>query len=170
MIGQAKLAAQLDKDKAWDEGPNLPLATKRIGGFLCLSDRSELTPGTPAPTSYVGMAGVGPDAALLTVADPHAGIFGYDRRVTRDDLGSGRSQTILALETTQNNGPWMAGGPATVRPLLSSEEPQLGHGRPFGGLHANGLNILYADGEVEFVRNTIRADLLERQVRIHREE
>ena len=85
---------------------------------------------------------MGRDAAELPRGDPLAGIFGYDRIVRREDLTAGATQTLLATETARDNGPWTAGGSPTVRGLDPTDAPYIGPGRPFGGMHPHGLNIL----------------------------
>jgi hypothetical protein len=86
-------------------------------------------------TDYVGLSGIGPDAALLPKESPRAGMFGFERTITKKDITDGSSTTILATETAVNNGPWAAGGPATVRYLDPNDQPYIGIDRPFGRLH-----------------------------------
>ncbi len=57
---------------------------------------------------------------------------------------------MIVMETTRDNGPWLAGGTPTVRGLDPNGERYLGLGQPFGGLHRDGVNILWADGSVRF--------------------
>ena len=57
------------------------------------------------------------------------------------------------------NGPWTAGGFATVRSLDPSQ-PYLGKRRQFGGLHRGSAMTLFADGSVRPVRDTIDSKAL----------
>jgi prepilin-type processing-associated H-X9-DG protein len=156
-------AEHLHPDLAWDDPKNRPAVDTVLAEYLCPDALGQLGAATPGRTSYVGMAGVGPDSAALPAGDPHAGFFGYERRLTRKELEAGRgaSQTLLALETARDNGPWAQGGPATVRGLDPAERPYAGPGRPFGGLHPGGFNALFADGGVEFKRDSISSEHLE---------
>ena len=52
---------------------------------------------------------------------------------------------------------------------MNIERPLLGPGRPFGGVHTGGLNVLFADGSVQFVLDAIKPELFEMQVTIARE-
>jgi prepilin-type processing-associated H-X9-DG protein len=106
----------------------------------------------------VGLSGIGPGAADLPTEAPRAGIFGYDRRVRVEDLKAGRSCTMLLVETAQDNGPWLAGGPPTVRELAPHEAHYIGPGRPFGGAHAGGLNVLWADASVRWLNDRVPPD------------
>ena len=110
----------------------------------------------PAPTDYVGIAGVGEDAAFLPKESPRAGFFGYqrhlyiDRRVGTNDLPAGTSHTMVCAETTRDNGPWVAANRSTVRPLSPEDLPYIGLQRQFGGCHPGGANLLKVDASVQF--------------------
>lgn len=151
----------IDLTRAWDAPSNEEAITPPIRWFLCPTDPGTSPQQRPGQTSYVGMAGVGADAADLPASDPRAGVFGYRRRITRADVKSGLSTTLLATETSLDNGPWAAGGPATVRPLLPDTRPYIGPGRPFGGCHPDGLNALFLDGHVEFLKETLPPAIFE---------
>jgi prepilin-type processing-associated H-X9-DG protein len=72
----------------------------------------------------------------------------------------------MAAETALDNGPWAAGGGPTVRGLDPAQRPYLGRGRPLGGIHATGLNVLYADGAVGFFLDTMEPETFEALVPI----
>ena len=80
----------------------------------------------PGVTHYVGIAGVGEEAAQLPTDHPRAGIFGYDRKVSHENIKDGLSLTMTVVETATANGPWTAGGRATVRGLDPNDPPYLG--------------------------------------------
>jgi hypothetical protein len=126
-----------------------------ISWFHCPADPSQAPPGAPALTSYVGIAGVGKDAALLPADAPNAGLFGYDRVVKREQVTAGISQAMMVAETGWENGLWAAGGFATVRGVDPMQQPYLGRDRPFGGLHPGGLFVLYVDGSARWVSDTV---------------
>ncbi len=150
LVGQT-----FDPALAWDLPPNASAARIRLGAFLCPSRRHRDPPALPGVTTYVGLAGVDPDAVLLPKTNPRAGFFGYDRVLSRDDVRAGISYTTMAAETDRDLGPWVAGGPPTVRGLAPAETTYLGPGRPFGGLHAGGANVLWADAHVDFVIDSV---------------
>src|SRR5207253_1683731 len=112
----------------------------------------------------IGMAGVGTDAATLPTDSPRAGVFGYDRIVTIEDITDGTAYTILTIETFANNGPWAAGGFATVRGVDPETQPYIGIDRPFGRLHAQrswfgtmptSANAAFVDGSVRNLDHSI---------------
>jgi prepilin-type processing-associated H-X9-DG protein len=169
-LKQNALYQRLDLARPWDDEANRPAVRTPLREFLCPSDRSDPVPDAPGLTEYVGIAGLGPGAAALPRGDRRAGMFGYDRRITADDVTRGTSTTMLATETTRDVGPWAAGGPATVRAVDPAERPYIGPGRPFGGLHRGGLNVLFADGAVQFVPDGIKPEIFEAQATIAADE
>src|SRR5262249_21320086 len=105
----------IDRTKGWQDEANAEAVGTVIPQFTTPSHPVPPAPGSPAPTHFVGIAGVGTDAAFLPAGHPRAGIFGYDRRTTLAEMKDGLSTTMLAAETHWENGPWAAGGPSTVR-------------------------------------------------------
>jgi prepilin-type processing-associated H-X9-DG protein len=160
-----KLYEELDKTKGWDDPVNSNVWDDYKGPYLCPS-RPEAGETGRRLTNYVGIAGVGPDAAQLPAKDPRAGFFGYDRLIKIEDVTRGTSSTIMVTETARDIGPWMAGGPATVRGVDPEDQPFIGLNRPFGGLHPHGLNVLFVDGSVHFVLESVDPDVWLNQARI----
>jgi hypothetical protein len=123
-------------------------------------------------THYVGVAGVGEDAAYLSAGHARAGIFGYDRRTPFPDKSPmSYSQTLTIIETAHNPGHWAHGGPATLRGIEPGNSPYIGEGRPFGGFHDSGwfwgrehsitCSAAFADGTVRSLSSTIVPEMLE---------
>ncbi len=97
---------------------------------------------SPGPvTHYVGVAGVGSDAATLRPDHPRAGVFGHEGRYTIVNIPDGTSNTLLVMETGLNPGHWAYGGPSTVRGIEPGMEPYFGEGRPFGGFHNSRASV-----------------------------
>ena len=162
------LGDQLDPALAWDEGANAAVAHSAVPLFRCPGDGAHDPRTTPGLTDYVGLAGVGRGAADLKRDDSLAGVFGYDRAVAPKELTAGTTRTLTVTETTRDNGPWTAGGPPTVRGLDPADGSYIGPGRPFGGLHPGGLNVLWADGSVDFMEEGISPKLFETLTRVRR--
>ena len=138
------IATKFDKSKAWDAEENCPVTyrVKEItkGGqhrykseelgdlkaFMCPSNSSRSEPGLPDATHFVGISGVGEDAAELPLSDRRVGFFGYDRTVSLESIKDGISSTLLAVEIG-DSGPWTAGGKATVRGLAVGRRDAAGH-------------------------------------------
>src|SRR5207248_2816468 len=110
---------------------------------------------TLVPTNYIGIAGLGPDAATLPAEDPGAGMFGYERKLSLRDLGDRKSTLLAAVETARTSGAWTASGPPTVRGVEEGGPPYLGADGQFGGTHRGGANALFADGSVRFLQDSL---------------
>ena len=157
-LEQEKLYETFARAAAWDATANAgPLTAETQRYTHTLRCPGFVGPWPPFPhTNYVGVAGVGPDAAALPLDGPGAGFFGYDRKPKSEDVKDGLANTLAVLETGWNVGPLVRGGTATVRALDLSDDPLLGDGRPFGGLHRAdktfggtrplGTRVLLADG------------------------
>jgi hypothetical protein len=119
----------------------------------------------PITTDYIGFAGLTSEAANLPKDSPFAGVFGFERKITMEDIKDGTSNTILAIETTTDLGPWAAGGASTVRCVDFEQQPYLGVGRPFGGIHPGDrkwfsktptiANVAFLNGSVRPLKDTI---------------
>jgi hypothetical protein len=177
----------LDLTKPWDAQANLePRFRHRMGDdpdvteeapvgecrlFRCPSNTATATSGFPGLTHYVGVAGVGVDAADRSTGSPGVGFFGHDRLTRQEDVKDGLAMTVAVSETTWKNGPWTAGGQPTVRGLDPSVGPYLGAGSPFGSNHRrDGLfaltptyaaNVLFADCSVRCLTDSTRPAVLE---------
>jgi prepilin-type processing-associated H-X9-DG protein len=158
-----ELAGRLDLKRAWDDPANVEAAGVNVSAYFCPALDQQGPRHKPGLTTYVGLAGVGPDAAILPKTSRRAGVFGYDRVLTREDVTAGLSYTMMVAETAQGLGPWVAGGQATVRGLAPDQTRYLGVGRPFGGLHAGGANVLWVDTSVRFVNDSVAPEVFRSQ-------
>lgn len=175
--------SHLDRNKAWDDPDNCPprvsypkdpndpggihLAGRegRMALFQCFPvphDRDQ-----PCPTHYVGIAGLGRDAAELPLSDPRAGFFGHDREVTAEDVKGGTGSTLAVVETL-DGGPWTAGGWPTVRGLVTDCTPYVGglfssrhHEGWWPCTHQKVTNALFADGSVRSLRASTSPQVIE---------
>lgn len=156
---------------AWDAEENRPC----LGIMPLYMCAGHPTVGTTNHTHYVGLAGVGADAADLGKDHPAAGFFGYSRRIKKEDVKDGLGCTIAVLETAVDNGPWAAGGHTTVRSLGLDENSYVGEGRPFGIKHRSDTffrsnpimaNTLFGDGSVRSVPGEISPHILRSLVTI----
>jgi hypothetical protein len=183
----------LDETKAWDAMENCPphwqarhlsaLAVYEWGDpeplselrvFLCPANPARLPSSLPSPTHYVGVAGLGEEAAELPLSDPRAGLFGYDRIVSLGNLKRGTS-TTLAIAEVLDGGPWTAGGRATIRGLSVGQAPYLGEAGQFTSLHRSGkltwpspivTNVALADASVRGLTAAVSPEVVEKLVTI----
>jgi hypothetical protein len=166
----------VDYDKAWDEGQNrvpqvgdMEETRKWLMGnsplFLCPLNSSRAPEDRPGLTHYVGIAGVGENAPQLARQDRRCGVFGYDRKITFQDITDGRETTMLAVETMKDNGPWNAAGWPTLRGLVPPRRPYLGGEGQFSSRHAHrsgfATNVAFLDASVRPLTPTIADDVFE---------
>jgi len=159
-LDMQELYMLLEKARPWDAGLNQKVACTRALYLRCPIDNGPRF-GNPWTTPYIGIAGVGTDAPSLPKSDPRSGVFGYDRRTTLADIKDGLATTMLIAESGRAYGPWLQGGPATVRGLDTANTPYIGPGRQFGGFHPGCVPIAFADGSVRVVDEKIDPKVFE---------
>jgi hypothetical protein len=155
---QVNVYQQVDFKKPWDHPSNAAAARTPYEFFNGVKHETNESP-------YLGIAGVGTDAAGLPATDPRVGLFGY-RRVTRArDITDGADTTIMVVEANKDRGPWPSGGNATVRGLDPAGRRYVGKDGQFG--REGGAMILYANGSVRWISDSIGAKVLEALATIH---
>jgi prepilin-type processing-associated H-X9-DG protein len=165
LLWAEQIFLDLEPAEPWDSPTNratrahgtdgLSFPVGRVPTLVCPAAPGARAEHQPGWTWYVGVAGVGPDAPTLPLGHPRSGLFGYDRQTPPGAIRDGAANTLALVETGEANGPWTAGGPATLRAVDPARRPHLGRGRPFGGLHPGGAMVAMADGSVRFVRESI---------------
>ncbi len=158
---------KLDKSKPWDNPANLPIVKGEFSWFICPDNPNRTTKLGVGITHYVGLEGIGSDAGHLPADNQRAGLFSSTRTTIHADVKRGLANTALAIETLRDNGPWAAGGFATVRSVAPESLPYLGLDGQFGGKHESGIplisvhyltNCLFADGSVRNLSDTVGHD------------
>jgi hypothetical protein len=167
-LGPAEFAAvekRIDRALSWNDPKNLQNALTLVPFYLSNAYPQTtwwgLYPGMPVPVAnshFVGMAGVGADAAEYAPNDPAAakrlGVFGYDRITRLADITDGPAKTIAVIQVPADyKTPWLAGGGSTVRGV-----PEKDSIRPFVCATYNGKRgtfAVMADGKVRFIPETI---------------
>lgn len=142
-LGEEASLGPLDPSKRWNGPENGPTTARP---FPMVVHPAAKEAGPRNGTHFVGMAGVGPDAAALPASDPRAGIFGHDRQTRRRDIQDGLNHTILLAGVRDRIGPWGQGGHATVRSFATP--PYVGGPDGFGDPAGGVLVVLMADGSV----------------------
>ncbi len=177
-LGHDTLFNQVDFSKSWRDPVNWIPGRTIVPQFLDprFPDHARrfTDPGVPVEfgaTHYVGLAGVGLDAASCVPGDPATlhkrGVFAYDRSASLDEIGKGRglSNTILMIEAPHDGvvgaSPWIAGGGATIRgvPEKNSIAPfVLGADRAGKTIQHQGKRGTFAvmtDGTVRFIDQNV---------------
>lgn len=164
-LGQEELVQMIDVRKSWKDKENLPAAMTLIPPFVLPSSSASAWwvrfPGAStdvATTQFVGVAGVGLDAAEYSATDPGVekklGVFGYDRITKLSDFKDSPSETIALIQvSTSFKRPWLAGGGSTVVGVPETRSIQ-----PFVTAQPDGKRgalAVMADGQVRFIPETV---------------
>lgn len=161
------LSEAIDRAAAWDDPKHQALGRAPLEVLRCYGKSPAVAFDSPAVTQFVGNSGVGADAPSLAWPEPdkphpRAGAFRYDAPTPFDAVTDGTSGTVLFAETDADLGPWLRGGPATVRTLdvTPAARVPVGAGGQFGGTHPGGGNFAFADHSVRFLSDRTSAEVL----------
>jgi prepilin-type processing-associated H-X9-DG protein len=162
-----ELLTQIDLTKPWSAERNQNAGRTKLNVVICPENTPQTPRNSPALTCYVGIAGIGTDAATLTIPQngpvpERAGAFRYDAPTPFEKITDGLSQTLLIGETADDPGPWLRGGPATARGFDDTQnaKPLIGTGGQFGGFFPNGANYAMCDGSVRFITTQVTPSVL----------
>jgi hypothetical protein len=161
-----------ERDKPWWEMPNLLMARIPVTYFLTPPGKGgapsyQVTyPGHVslfAASHWVGIAGVGLDAASYQTNDPSLaaklGIFGYDRVTKPEDVKDGLDKTIALIQVPpESAGPWIAGGGSTLRGVSEADDCV----EPFVCTKYNdqrGTFAIMGSGDVRFIPKKISPEM-----------
>jgi len=178
-LGRQELHNFINFDHSWRDPSNWLAGRTLVPEFLDpsypISSRRVLNPELPfelAATHYVGIAGVGLDAADYPANDPaydfKRGILGYDSSRGLKEVERGLSNTVLMIQVPHDGPagvtPWLAGGGSTLRgvPEKNSIAPFVlstdKGGKPIEHNGKRGTYAVMADGSVRFISAKISDD------------
>ncbi len=163
-------AFNFDESVYHDANSTARAATMRT--FLCPSDGNKGSPTEP-PSSY---AGCHHDTEAPIAADNHGLLF-LNSAVVLEEIPDGSSNTILVSEhLIEPDLGWASGTRATLRntgTLPNANRPApLGSGLPaptppapnvvggYSSNHSGGVNAVFGDGSVRFLKNSISLSVL----------
>lgn len=158
-LGHEAWAEDLNTSYSWDSPKNRPVTSRTLDAVQNPAVADRATPSGFPVTHYVGVAGIGADAADLPRTDPRAGVFGHreSRRLT--DVPDGASNTIATVGVSGKLGSWASGGSATVRGF--AEKPYINGPDGFGSGQPGGMYAGMADGSARFLSAKIDPTVLE---------
>jgi len=181
-LGQEQLYNRINFDRSWRDPANWLAAGTIVPEFLdpmypssSFRVRQTGLPMEAAATHFVGIAGIGLDAASYSPSDPSLdakrGVFGYDGsqalRVVKDSRGL--ANTILLIQAPHDGPvgvtPWIAGGGSTLRgvPETNSIAPFVltkdRDGNDITHKSKRGTFAIMSDGSVRFIDAKISDDV-----------
>ncbi len=158
-LGHEPWAQDLNPSYSWDSAKNRPVTTRTLDAVQNPAVAVRQTESGFPVTHYVGVAGVGADAADLPRDDRRAGIFGYQKSRRLTDVPDGASNTIATVGVSGQLGSWASGGPATVRGF--TRKPYINGPDGFGSGQPGGMCVGMADGSARFLSSSIDPTVLE---------
>ncbi len=160
---QAPLYESIDQKLGWKDDANAAAVQTALEALRNPSQSNVRE--NPSSSDYVGVAGIGPDAASLEKDDDKAGIFGYDRETSLRDITDGTSNTLMIIDAAKPSSSCLAGGEATIRGF--SQKPYINGPDGIGSPHTGGVNAAFADGSVRFLSENIDDEVLEALATMH---
>jgi hypothetical protein len=162
-----EIVHRIKRNEGWRSPDNLAAGAFLVPSFLDPSyPRDSFQTGFPSvpgrslgATHYVGMAGVGPDAASYGPDDhkEKQGMLGYNRQLKLADVSDGLANTIYMIQVPPNpQRAWIAGG-GTLQGV-----PEQGSIKPFVHTHGGkrGTHVLMGDGSVRFLNENISDEVM----------
>jgi hypothetical protein len=173
-LGHQTLFSKIEFQQSWRHHDNWLAGSTIVPQFLdpMYPDHTRYVSANDVPldygaTHFVGLTGVGLDAATYRRGDPRRGVFGYEDSASLEEVRAGRgtSNTILMIQVPHDGitgvSPWMAGGGATLRgvPEKNSIAPFILSKDKFDKTiqHQNrkGTFAVMTDGSVRFIDQNV---------------
>lgn len=154
---QSGLFDAVDQATGWQSPSNRRVSGTAVPIFQ--NPSNSRSPEAPAAMDYVGIAGIGPDAASLPASDRKAGIFGYNRSTRISEITDGTSNTLMIGDAKPPAESWMKGGRATIRGF--SQSPYLNGPDGIGSPHRGIVQFAFADGSVRVISVDVDESILE---------
>jgi hypothetical protein len=166
---------------SWNDKDNLRAARMLVPQFLGLKTPESdwrvhyprLQPPIPvAATHFVGLAGIGLDAAEDGTPPNRRGVFSYDHPTQLAEITDGPQNTIAVIQTPGDfKTPWLAGGGSTVRGVSEKDSVRpfvrSNNGRPTAEYQGKpGTYAIMANGDVRFILEDIPDPLFQAMVTI----
>jgi hypothetical protein len=157
---------------SWNDKDNLRAARMLVPQFMGMKvPETEWRVRYPkialpvAATHFVGLAGIGLDAAEEGTAANRRGVFSYDHRTNLAEITDGPQNTVAVVQVPADfKTPWLAGGGSTVRGV-----PEKDSIRPFVCTEYQGKRGTFgimANGDVRFIHHDIPDSLFQAMVTI----
>ena len=175
-LDEAPLSKTIDLSIPSYKPANKPAAATVVDVFLCPSTVEDplwqskgLWQGA-AFTDYAGIYGVEGDGHTATdpnaqqwLADQWLGVMLYDEAVTPRAITDGLSKTACIAETVlrrQTESEWINGNNLFAQEESNPINGASGLGNEIGSPHPGGASLVFCDGHVEFVAETVEQTVL----------
>lgn len=147
---QQPLYDQYDFNEPWDGPNNSKLHDTMVATYSCPSQPREDSENT---TSYVAV--VGSDT-----------VFPGDQSTTFEDITDGTSNTLLVVEISNSGIHWMEPRDLNVEEMPAVINPGEGRSRGISSMHPEGAQVLWADGAIHLLPNSLPTKTLRAKLTI----
>lgn len=150
-LDQQTVAAKLDLSKPFDDPTNAEGAGASLKVFLCpASRRKALFVEGRGACDYGGIYG----ERISSPNNPPKGMMVYDRGFRILEITDGTSNTLAVSEDCGwTDGQWINGRNLFDQAFAINKAPAFEN--DMRSDHANGVNVLFADGSARFLRETL---------------
>ena len=175
-LDETSLSKRIDVSIPSYKPANKPAAATIVDAFLCPStveDAVRQSKGLwqgAAFTDYAGIYGVEGDGHTATnpnarqwLADQWLGVMLYDEAVAPRAITDGLSKTACIAETVlrrQIESEWINGNNVFAQEASTPINRASGLGNDIGSPHPGGASLVFCDGHVEFVTETVEQAVL----------
>jgi hypothetical protein len=154
-VGEEDLYAAIRQNLPYDDKANLAVFEQDVPVFFASGTDQSKARGRFGVSHFAGVGGEISDDEAGDKRVLHAGLFGVNSAVTRDEVTDGLANTLAAGEIADDLPPW--GDPENWRSIgrgLNRDR------QGFGNHDRTGACFLMADGSVRFISNKTDARVL----------
>jgi prepilin-type N-terminal cleavage/methylation domain-containing protein/prepilin-type processing-associated H-X9-DG protein len=162
-VEQRPLYDGLNLNFRYNDGPNSTAGHTVLSIYICPSEpRASLRAGGPGDSlvygeaDYGGMFGPRGLTARTDTNSPPRGPMIFNQNVSIPQIADGTSKTIMIGEAPEAiNALWISGHNNFDQSAAINARPKMEFGEELTSQHPGGVNALFADGSVHFLKNSM---------------
>lgn len=167
-VEQKSLYDSLNLNLPYKAAQNSTAASTVLRVYLCPSEpRRSLwnqAPGDPFPSAdadYGGMYGPRGIGVAPITNNPPRGAFVFNQNISMAQVRDGSTQTIFVGEAPEAiNAMWASGHNLFDQSAPINARPKYEYGEELTSQHSGGVNAVFGDGSVHFLKNSMNVNVL----------